>query len=130
MQTICVDTSIIIDFARTKKGWFQQLLKGNRDHLYRLCTSTVVLFEYWSGKSMEVRAEQEHAELLFTRIELLPVDIRIAKRAGELKRTMHISSTDALITATALESNAQLATLNTKHFKDILGLQLWVPSLS
>ena len=49
----------------------------------------------------------------------------MAKLAGEVKRNYKIAAIDAIIAAIALENEAMVATLNTKHFVGIKGLKLY-----
>ena len=72
--------------------------------------------------------EGEAAEGLFSVLRWIPLDERIARRAGELGeryRSSHgnLALADLVIGATALELDAALATLNVRHFPMIPGLK-------
>ena len=125
MKTIFVDTSLLIDFHRTQRGLFLDLLEDSQISKKKLAISVVVFYEFWSGRSMSKYQVLQEAEFLFEPFESYEVSIDIAKKAGEIRRNYGTDGMDAIIAATALENNAQLATLNTKHFENISGLRLW-----
>ena len=54
--------------------------------------------------------------LLLYKERILPVDIPIARRWGELSMYANNSGVDMLLAATALEHNLTLVTRNEKHF--------------
>ena len=55
-------------------------------------------------------------DFLQTRFEIIPLDLAVAERAVELRRTHHIRLPDAIIWATAQIYDAVLVTRNTKDF--------------
>jgi predicted nucleic acid-binding protein len=73
-------------------------------------------------------AERERAERLFSLIEWVPVDERIAREAGRLGRRWRASHpgigvADLAIAATVEDVGARLATRNLKHFPMFAGLR-------
>lgn len=73
-------------------------------------------------------AEPSSAEKLFALIEWLPVDERLARRAGELGRRWRASHpgigvADLAVAATAELVAATVATCNVKHFPMFAGLR-------
>lgn len=58
----------------------------------------------------------------------LPVDRRVAERAGRLRRESGIRTLDAPIAATALEHRLTLLTPNTRGFRDVRGPRLTTPA--
>jgi predicted nucleic acid-binding protein len=54
--------------------------------------------------------------LLLYRERILPVDIPVAKRWGELSAIMHNSGADILLAATAIEHGLSIVTRNERHF--------------
>lgn len=52
---------------------------------------------------------------------VVPLDTRIALRAADLHRQHKLTTADAIVYATALESNADLLTCDA-HFKDLPGV--------
>jgi predicted nucleic acid-binding protein len=123
MNSLLVDTSVIIDFLRQKdksNTWFYQLASVN------LCVSIMTHAELYAGKSVWERTEaREELEELFSGMKILSVEEAISLKAGQLKATYGVSLLDGLIAATALEYDLALATLNKKDFEMILGLVLY-----
>jgi len=119
-----VDTSIAVDHLRGHPSavalLHDQLLAGEP-----LAASEVVRFELLSG----VRdGELSATERLFLAFDWLPVTESVARLAGDLARTYRrshqgIDAADYLIAATALILDAELLTLNVRHFPMLAGLQ-------
>jgi predicted nucleic acid-binding protein len=121
MSILC-DTTVIIDILRGIEpavAWARALQE-------RPACSEITRVEVLRGlRSPERRA----TERLFGTILWIPVDERIARRAGELGRTWRrshqgIATADLIIAATAQELGHELATLNVKHFPMIRELRL------
>ncbi|MBI4786070.1 MAG: type II toxin-antitoxin system VapC family toxin [Chloroflexi bacterium] len=55
-------------------------------------------------------------DFLETQFEIVPLDLAIAERAVQLRRTHHVRLPDAIIWATAQIHDAVLVTRNTKDF--------------
>jgi len=125
MKKIVIDTSVLIEFARTKKGGYLKLKKLAGQGKVLLFTPTIVVFEFWSGDSMNKSENRQKGEEIFLGIEKIGLDEGIAKRAGELFRKEHVDSFDAIVASTALGLDACLATENIRHFSKIKGLKLY-----
>ncbi len=124
-MVILLDTSIFIEFRRNHHGPFPELLLSKSMGRLHLITTTPVVFEYWQGLSMHRTDEREKTETLFAQIEVIPLSVADAKLAGQLSRDGVCQGMDAMIAAVALNQKAQLATLNTKHFRTVPDLALW-----
>jgi predicted nucleic acid-binding protein len=59
---------------------------------------------------------------------ICPMDDEIVEKTIEVRRLYKIKLTDAVIAATALQSNFTLVTNNTKDFKNIEGLEFINPN--
>ena len=126
MEKIFLDTSIFIEFARTGGGQYLEILKYAASHNCLLITSSMVVFEFWQGRSLDNPATLQQAEVLFSEeITIYPVTTSIAKLVGELSRSKQCRNVDAVLAATALEHNAYLATLNRKDFSTVKKLKLF-----
>lgn len=125
MVRVLFDTSVLIDFNRTGGGIYEQILEQAQISNLKITTASIVVFEFWVGKSMNNPQVESMAEKLFQDIEIICLDENIAKIAGKIEREGQSHGNDAIIAATAIENNAQLATLNTKHFENIPGLKIW-----
>lgn len=125
MVKVLLDTSVLIEFSRIGEGVFEELMLKADAGEVELLVSSIVIYEYWGGKSMDKREVREVAEEMFDGLRVVVVSEKIAKRAGRLRREDLGEGMDLMIAATALEERAQVATLNKKHFKKIKGLQVW-----
>ena len=124
MAAYLLDTGILIRHLRGRKVVVHMLRAlGSRDVL---AVSAVTRAEIRAG----VRQEEDLAtRRLLSRLKTVPVDAKIADRAGDLilrarrqGRTLHLA--DALIAATAVQQRLSLVTLNKSDFED-LGISLY-----
>ena len=90
-----------------------------------LFVSVVSIGEIAKGIAQQDKQNSEFAKtlrqwlgklLLLYKERILPVDIPIARRWGELSVQANNSGADILLAATALEHNLTLVTRNEKHF--------------
>ena len=125
MVKVVVDSSIVIEKIRRGSEVFDNLIKLQKSRKVNLCISVVAIAELWAGESMNVKKEESIVEHLVSVMERIEVNEEIAKLSGEIVRKYKIGSMDALIAALALESEADLATLNAKHFVGIKGIKLY-----
>lgn len=116
---ICLDTNIIISIAN---GTLGEDIVGN-DPI--VCPSIVPIesLGYPSIKSIE---ERRIRELLAT-LTVIPLTDTIIEIAIKLRQGKTMSLGDAIVAATALESDSQLWTANTKDFEHIDGLDVFNP---
>ncbi len=119
-----LDTSVAIDHLRGDQPAVDLLSRLVQED-EPVVSSEIVRFELLAGvRDREVRA----LELFFSAFTWIPVDEGIARAAGELARTHRrayrgIDDADYLIAATALAFEAELLTMNVRHFPMITGLQ-------
>ena len=116
-KPILVDTDILIDFLR---GHEQAVSFVNRES-DRIILSSIVVAELYAGvRGGEGDAEQTTLERFLSLFRVVHVTAAIA-RLGGLYRRDHgkshgISLADAVVAATATLENAELKTLNVKHY--------------
>lgn len=90
--------------------------------------SVVSFMELLQGSRSKREADQIRQSLLKLQFAFVPLSERIGSTAADLveqhafSHGIHVA--DALIAATALQSNQPLCTANTKHFRPISGLWL------
>lgn len=124
-KTICLDTSVLVDFFRKKrkdKTFFFQLSQEYDS----FCTSVVTEYEIKICNSAEQKAFWES---FFEQIKILPFDSEVNQMAIEIHDELKsqnklIEIPDILIAATAIRYEVPLATLNRKHFERIRNLIL------
>jgi len=111
---LLIDTDVLIDYLRDQEAAVSYL----ESLLPPLLMSAVSVAELYAG----VREGDERtilAEFIYT-FEVVPVNKEIAMAGGLYRRNYGkshgVGINDALIAATAVLSNAELVTLNRKHF--------------
>lgn len=109
-----LDTDVVIDYLRRQADAVASV-KGRS---MRPLISAVTVGELYSG----VKEGKERTELdgLAVAFRVIPVTREIGVRAGlhrrQYRKSHGVQLADALIAATAEEMDAELFTLNTKHF--------------
>jgi predicted nucleic acid-binding protein len=66
--------------------------------------------------------ESEQIDSLLRTVAVIPVDSRIARTAGQIRRTYRVNIADSVIAATALFTGTTLLTRNTRDFRKIQNL--------
>jgi predicted nucleic acid-binding protein len=113
-QRLLIDTDVLIDYLRNRPQAVSYLENATET----LLLSAVTVAELFAG----VREGQERTALnaFLGAFEILPLDRSIAEKGGLFRRdygkSHGMSLADALIAATAEVQNAQLVTLNSRHF--------------
>lgn len=126
-QKLVLDTSIFIEYQRTGSGVFADLLLGARQGVYELFVPTIVIAEFWAGRSMGDPTVSRKLELFFVVPKEVDLTGDIARKTGEIIRLNQARGFDAIVAATSLEVGASLVTNNTKHFRKVKGLKLFEP---
>ena len=124
MGKYLVDTTVFIDHLRGKKQATEFLKQEG------LVVSLVTVVELIQGSRN--KAEQKKVKKLVDQFEIHWGSARINRLAVELLGKyflkFNLCFLDALVGATALESNLVLATDNVKHFEFISGLKAVRPA--
>lgn len=113
-KRLLIDSDVVIDYLRNRP----QAVSYLENVTGTLLLSAVTVAELFAG----VREGQERTALnaFLGAFEILPVDRAVAERGGLFRRDYVKSHgtglADALIAATAEVHNAQLVTLNERHF--------------
>ena len=119
-KQILVDTDVIVDFLRG----YTKAISYVENHSAEIVLSSIVVAELYAGVRDDERARLDDFVTLFP---ILPITSEIAKAGGLFKRDYHksygIGLADALMAATAVTENAELKTLNTKHYPMLKGLK-------
>lgn len=122
---LVVDTSILIDYLRGGIRWeklLNELEEGTEIYL-----PTIVIFELFAGKSSAKPEMVKKIRRLISLVKQINLTESIAKKAGEMYRdvTTVLDIPDFIIASSALSINAEVITLNRKHFEKIPGLDLY-----
>lgn len=119
-KQILVDTDVIVDFLRG----YTKAIAYVENHSAEIVLSSIVVAELYAGVRDDERARLDDFVTLFP---ILPITSEIAKTGGLFKRDYHksyrIGLADALMAATAVTEDAELKTLNTKHYPMLKGLK-------
>ena len=113
-KAILLDTDILIDFFR---GHPRAVAFVNTYNA-RIILSSIVVAELYAGVKGD--AEQAALQDFVSLFRIVPVSAEIGKAAGLYKRdygkSHGVGLADAILAATAEAENAELKTLNTKHY--------------
>ena len=118
---ILLDTDVLVDFLR---GHRKAVVFVNA-HSDRIILSSIVIAELYAG----VKGDNEQAALdnFVSLFQVVSVSADIAKIGGLYKRdygrSHGVGLADAIIAATAEVENAELKTLNIKHYPMLKGLR-------
>jgi hypothetical protein len=117
MSNYLLDTNVIIDYLREKKGVAEYLLHL----LYRggfLYSCEVTVAEVFSGMKEKERSKTEG---FMESLQYLSMDRETAKKAGEMRnhyksRGRDLTLADSMIAAVAIRNDCILLTENLKHY--------------
>ena len=116
-MTILLDTSVIIDALRGRRGR-RELLRGLLEQGHELACCAISVAEVYSGmRPDEVEATAE----LMDALEYVDISREAAREAGQLRQEWQrkgrtFSLPDAIIGAVALRGDLSLVTDNVRHF--------------
>ncbi len=127
-SVICLDTSVLIDYYRKKeksKSYFFHLADKYED----FAISTISEFEVYIGSNEE---KDLFWDDFFGKVISIPFDSATNKIAIKIDRNLkkiskQIDTPDLMIAACAISHGLKLATLNSKHFSRIEGLEIVTP---
>ncbi len=125
MERVLIDTDIFID-CFSNYGQSSELLSSwleGKEVYFSAITETELL----AGKDCRKPEVENKVLALLMQARKVEVDNWIARNAGQMKRECPISTTDALIAASALKVDAVLYTRNLKDFRQIKGLKAKAP---
>jgi len=120
-KAILPDTDVLVDFFR---GQSKAIALINA-HSARIILSSIVIAELFAGVKGDV--EQADLENFVSLFRVIPVSAGIAKAGGLYKRewgkSHGVGLADGILAATAEAENAELKTLNTKHYPMLKNLK-------
>lgn len=124
---IIVDSSIINDYLRGGRKWEGFISSAETEQDVQLFLPTIAIFELYSGTSTKNVKKLQEMTYFISQFQRIDLHEDIARLAGELARDtkQRIQAPDYIIAASALQINAQIATLNQKHFAQIPNIDLY-----
>lgn len=118
-----LDTSFLLDVRHGDSGAIQLASQLDSDHVYQR-VSSITVAELFAGvpRSSNPDKEQQNIINVVLSKEVVPIDERIAQRAGRLHGELYNDGTpvemhDCLIAATAISFEEPVVTRNVDHFK-------------
>lgn len=119
METLLVDTDVIIDFLRgyhvRTKNVFTHIEHGK----IKAFLSAVSIIELYTGHGEESPQKRDILKTLLSFFEVIPLTHDFAREAGIVRRKYKMGLADAIIAATSIEKKITLFTFNVKHFKHV-----------
>jgi len=119
-RPILLDTDVLVDFFRGQS----KAVAFINAHSDRIILSAVVVAELFAGAKGST--EEGSLEEFVSLFRVVPVNVEIAKAGGLYKskfgKSHGVGLADAILAATAEAENAELKTLNTKHYPMLRGL--------
>jgi predicted nucleic acid-binding protein len=113
-QLILLDTDILVDFFRG----YDKAVDFVNTYKDRIILSSIVVAELYAGAKGD--AEHDVLKNFVSLFRVVPVSADIGKAGGIYKRiygkSHGVGLADAILAATAEAENAELKTLNTKHY--------------
>ena len=120
-DSLLLDTDVLIDFFRGNSKAVAFVNKNSS----RIILSSIVVAELYAGVKGD--AELNVLENFVSLFRTIPVTSEIARMGGLYKRdygkSHGVGLADAIIAATCEAENADLKTLNVKHYPMIKGLR-------
>lgn len=122
---VVIDTSIIIDYIRGGSKWENFIKNISEDSEFYL--PTIVIYELFSGESTRQALHKKVITNFLRHFRRIELNEEIAIVAGELYRDVSkiLGVGDYIIAASALAINAEVLTINRKHFQQIPNLKLY-----
>jgi predicted nucleic acid-binding protein len=120
-ESILLDTDVLVDFLRGRSKAIAFVKASSA----RIILSTIVVAELYAGVKGD--AEQAVLDDFVSLFRIVPVDVDIAKAGSLYKRdygkSHGVGLADAILAAAAEAEEAELKTLNTKHYPMFKGLR-------
>lgn len=120
-NAILVDTDVMVDFLRG----FEKATDFIDKYSSKIILSSIVVAELYAG--VKGTNELTVLENFISLFRVIPITVEIAKAGGLYKRDFGkshgVGLADAILAAKADKENAELKTLNVKHYPMIRGLK-------
>ncbi len=117
-----LDTNVIIYYLKDDAEAVRQL-RDIFTHEAPLYVSAITEVELFGFPNLTTEEAERIEEILQT-VAVLPVDSRMARIAGLLRRRHRLKISDSVIAATALFTGSTLLTRNIRDFRKVPGLTL------
>src|SRR3989344_2541079 len=119
-----LDTNAVIYYVGGESRALETMLPLMSTDEHTFILPSIVVTELWSGKQNPQSVNTDVIEEFMYTLLMFPLDIPLAKSAGQLRRTYNLSLGDAIIAATTFAFGATPLTRNVRDFKKIPSLQI------
>lgn len=130
MNTIVIDTNILIDSAHGFAPWVRSLVDESEKYL--VIVPTIVIAEYLSALENDLKGYSDRSKEFLQLFKIQDLTLDIAEVLSTILRRKTylagVSMADLIIAATTLRLDGKLATRNKKHFSKIPHLRFFDPS--
>lgn len=116
-----LDSNVLIYAAQPEHAFLDEWLEAPGTMLSAISITEVLGYEGLAS------GDEELFEAMFGQLLMQPVSETILRRAAGLRRVRKIKLGDAIIAATALETDSELVTRNEQDFRGIQGLRVINP---
>jgi predicted nucleic acid-binding protein len=116
-----LDSNILIYAAQPEHAFLDEWLEAPGTMLSAISITEVLGYEGLAS------GDEELFEAMFAQLFMQPVSESVLRRAAGLRRVGKMKLGDAIIAATALETDSELVTRNTQDFRGIDGLRIINP---
>ncbi len=126
MERVLLDTGVLIDYLRgieNAKAVIERVESGNLDGFI----SAVTVAEIYAGLDDSDKSETVLIEALLSLFTTVPLDYKVAKKAGELRNKSGVLLPDCIIAATAVTLECKVWTMNIKDFERMKGITFEKP---
>jgi predicted nucleic acid-binding protein len=116
-----LDSNILIYAAQPEHAFLDEWLEAPGTMLSAISITEVLGYEGLAS------GDEELFEAMFAQLFMQPVSESVLRRAAGLRRVGKMKLGDAIIAATALETDSELVTRNAQDFRGIDGLRIINP---
>lgn len=116
-----LDSNILIYAAQPEHSFLDEWLEAPGTTVSAISITEVLGYEGLTP------GDEKLFEAMFAQLRMQPVSEKILRRAASLRRVRKMKLGDAIIAATALETDGELVTRNEQDFRGIEGLRIINP---
>ena len=130
MRLILADTGVMSRYLTNVEKFEKAIDETISFQRIAVSTTTQMELLHWINGYKSLLNEKDYRSILFkiNNLKVLQIDRKIASLAIELSKRYMFGVPDLLTAATAICYELEIFTINTKHFKDIKGLNLYIPA--
>lgn len=126
MNRVFIDTNIIIDYSNGFEKDLKTIFVLQKQKKLQIFINPIVIEEFYTDKRLKKPENLRRAKKLFQIFSVINIFAKDGLLAAEILRANEVYLlSDALIAATCINNNFELATRNIKDFKHVKKLKLF-----